>query len=883
MVGTASALALLLGTVALTAPAFPASAQTQPSAAAPRVETDLSRGWKFRFGASDADGPRPGFDDTDWQTVDVPHTWNKVGAEGTSRPADSDNRQGVAWYRLHLTAPPAGRGSRQYLDFAGVSNIAELWVNGTRIGEHRGGYTRFRFDVTSAWRPDGDNLIAVRADNAKPAPGSSTVDVLPLSGDFFIFGGIYRGVRLVTAGPVGFDLLDHGGPGIYAHTAAIGGGQATVEIVSRLRSSAARAVRMTAVATIADADGREVARTTAPVGVAGSSTAELRQRLVVRSPRLWNGRADPYRYAVTVALFDGARLVDRVTQPLGIRSIRVDADRGFFLNGKPLPLHGVSRHQDWQGKGYALTRADHAADMKLIAEMGANSVRGAHYPHADEWFDEADAAGMVMWAEVPYVSASSFDGTDGTPATFANAKTQMTELIRQQYNHPSIAMWSVGNEVDASVLFLKTAKMARGLALLETLDGLTRKEDPTRPTVFADCCEDTPFGRPGAQVLTGVTELLGYNRYYGWYYGTPADNGPELDKLHAKHPGKPLSVSEYGAGGALTQHSDNPQGGPVAAFGRPHPEEYQSWYHEQAWKAFKARPYIFGTWVWNMFDFASDLREEGDSIDLNDKGLVSYDRATRKDAFFFYKANWSTDPLIHLTGKRYVDRAYPVIDVRAYSNADSARLTLNGTPVGTVPCPDRICVWTNVALAPGGNLARVDATVAGQAVSDEARWTAPDARDGLRIRAGTLTGMTAADGRRFGSDNWFAGGNAVTLNPQIPGMRLPVKRVENAADRALFDSYRTGPARYRLPLPDGRWTLVIHSFEPDTAAAATRTFGVRVDGMMVADRFSPAKAAGGALRATMLRIPVTVHGGMLALDFIEQGGAPIVAAIEVVR
>lgn len=880
MMSVCAALLTVSGAAAEVQANAPAAAARADVFSEGRRSIGLTHGWRFQFGDPGPEAAATGFDDAGWETVEVPHTWNRVGRYGLER-AGGDNRQGVGWYRLAYTAPQDAPGRRQYLDFAAVGNIAEVWVNGTRIGEHRGAYSRFRFDVTAVWKPGARNVIAVRADNSKPAPGSSTADVLPLSGDFFIYGGLYRNVTLVTAEAASIDLLDHGGPGVYARATDISAERAEVEVLTRLRNSGTRARRLTAVAVITDADGRPVAQAAVPVTL-GAGPDEVRQTLVVPRPRLWNGVADPYLYAVTVRLMDGRRILDTVTQPLGLRSIRIDPDAGFFLNGVHLPLHGVSRHADRLERGAALTREDHAEDMRLIVEMGANTVRGAHYEHDDAWMQEADRAGMVVWAEVPFISASAFDGGEGTAATFENAEQQTIELIRQQYNHPSIAMWSTGNEVDASALFLKTPNPPRPRRLLEAVTARARAEDPSRPTVFADCCEDSPFATPGSQSLTGVTDLIGYNRYYGWYYGAPSDTGPELDKLHAKHPQTPISISEYGAGGALSQHSDDPQGAPIAAFGRPHPEEFQSWYHEQTWNEIRQRPYIFASWVWNMFDFASDLREEGDAIDLNDKGLVTFDRKTRKDAFYFYQANWTNRPVLHLNSKSYTDRPYPTVAVRAYSNAERATLQVNGESIGETACAGGVCTWPDVALKPGDNLVSVSAEIGGRRLTDEARWNAPDARDGLAIDVGSLAGRSSAAGRRFGSDTFVRGGAGMQLN--MGGSRNPhPKIVEGATDRWMFDDYREGDFTYRLPLPDGAYTLTIHSFEPDPAKAETRSFDVLVDGVLAVEGFNPAASAGGALRAATRSIPVTVRGGALGVAFHARGGPAVVAALEISR
>lgn len=868
----------LVAATALATAAAPALAQ----AAAGRTATDLTAGWRFRFGGDATGVTAAGFDDARWATVALPHTWNRLGEYRTTRSPETNNAQGDGWYRLNFTAPASAPGRRKYLQFDGVGNIAEVWVNGVSVGVHKGAFSRFRFDVTAALKPGAANLIVVRADNSKPAPGSSTEHVIPLGGDFFIFGGLYRGVSLIDAAPGSIDLLDHGGPGIYVRATAVTPERAGVEVVTRLRNAGA-ARKYTVVATIADATGATVATVTTPVTLA--ATGEARQTLSLPNPHLWNGRADPYMYRVAVELRDGARVIDRVDQPLGLRTFGFDVNEGFTLNGRYLQLVGASRHQDRPVKGWALTPADHAEDMALMADMGANTVRMAHYQHAQEWDDAADNAGMVAWAEIPFVNAVSFGDGEASPELTANAREQLTELIRQNYNHPSIMLWSVGNEVDIGASFDRRNKAAKSLGLLRNLAALARAEDPSRPSVFADCCEEGDSGRviPDQQMLAGATDTIGYNRYYGWYYSTPAALGPKLDHFHAKHPAVPMSVSEYGAGGALSQHSDNPVGGPITPFGRTHPEEYESWYHEESWKALKGRKYLFGHWVWNMFDFSSDLRQEGDAIDLNDKGLVTYDRKTRKDAYYYYRANWSPEPTVHIASRRYVDRAYPVTDVRVYSNAAQAALMVNGTSLGVQPCVDRVCVWPAVALRAGPNDAVVTAEIGGATREDRVTWNGPDLTRGLNLDAGGLMGHVAADGARYGSDTFFTGGTAKLLN--VAGFGIdrskPKLAVTGGGDLLVFDTYREGSFAYDLPLPNGRWTVTVATFEPDAVQAATRSFAVKVNDARGVTGFNPAKAAGGALKATTIALLATVRDGHLRLDFAAEGGPAVVAAISV--
>lgn len=871
--------AVALGTVLMVSPALADDT--------PRRTIDLAQGWRFQQGDLPAEPLAPAFDDAGWQSISLPHSWNRLGEYRTERSADTNNFQGAGWYRLRFPTPQKLKGNRAILQFDGVGAIADVWLNGHYIGQHKGAYSRFRFDVTPFLSAKGGNVLVVKADNSKPKPGSSTADVLPIAGDFFLYGGIYRGVSLIVAPSTQIDLLDHAGPGVYASVASVDDQSATIDLVTKLRNEDGKSRDLTVVASIRDAGGGKVAEVSAPARLAGGDDASVRQSLTVSNPRLWQGRADPYLYKVAVELRAGGKVVDRVEQPLGIRTFHMDSDKGFFLNGKSLPLHGVSRHQDRLGKGSALSDADHVEDMDLIAEVGANTIRFAHYQHAPKWFELADERGMVVWAEVPYVSAASFDGGDPSPAIVANARQQLIELIRQNYNHPSVVTWGVGNEIDSYSIFTRKAVKAKDL--LKNLNDLAKQEDPRRLTTFADCCTDSPYGGPiDAEPLVGTTDVAGYNRYPGWYGMKPEDMGPALDALHKRFPAMPMSVSEYGAGGALTQHSDNPHGGVINAFGRPHPEEFQSLVHEENWRALKARPYLWAAWVWNMFDFASDFRVEGDAIDLNDKGLVTFDRKTRKDVFYFYKANWSSDPVVHVNGRRYADRAYPAADIRVYSNAASASLQVDGTDLGQQPCPDRICSWRNVPLKPGANRITASATFDGKVVTDAITLNGPDpVKDGIRINAGDLTVQVLGDGRHFGSDHFFDGGEAKALNPKDVTAFFPNgakdKVVTGATSAALYNGYREGRFAYDIPLPDGRWQVTLSFFEPELTAAGKRTFSVKANGKIALASVDPFLLAGGTLKAVERSFPVTVQGGRLSLAFEPGKGAALVSAIEITR
>lgn len=863
------------------------------AAGADRREQVLGSGWRFHLGDPGSAAAQGRFDDKGWDQVAVPHTWNRLGNYAVTRRKDANTVRGIGWYRLHFAAPERTAGDRVFLQFDAASIVAEVWVNGVKLGRHEGAFSRFRFDATDALRPGGDNVIAVRVDNSKPDPGSATRNVVPISGDFFMYGGLYRPVSLIVVGAQHIDLMDMGSAGVYERTTALGADRATVTVRTLLRNDAQVAAPVTVRTTISDPAGRRVAtderRTTLPASAGGEALATL----AIPKPRRWNGTADPYLYRTTVEVVaaDG-RVLDRTSEPLGLRTMAFDAARGFLLNDKRVALHGVTRHQDRQDKGWALSDADHAQDMALIEEIGANSVRLSHYNHAKPFYDLADRKGMVLWAELGLVNLAASPGErDARPEMVASATQQLSELIRQNYNHPSVAIWSIGNEITNWTSKGLTPSNAR--PLMTTLDRLAHEEDPTRPTTIAVCCEPLP-GEPetGVDRTSGTADTVAYNLYLGWYGSGQADEakrlGPMMTALHRQHPTWSIAVGEYGAGGAISQHTDNPFGGRIESIYRPQPEEVQSAVHELSWRGIGPLDFLWGSYIWQMFDATSDLREEGDSSDINTKGLVTFDRATRKDAFYFYKAAWNPAPMIHLTGSRYVDRAYPVADVLAYSNAASAELTLDGRRIGTATCKDSACRWPGVRLHAGSNRVAVRATVAGQTVTDAVTWTYGSPARALHVRTGSLTGVTLADGTRYGSDTFFTGGMGATLNPYqrelyaAGGGTKAARKIVTGTDRAdLYASWRAGDAfSYALPLPDGRYRIRLHLFEPDKAAGERR-FSVVVGGGARRDGIDVAKLAGGPLKATTIELPGVARDGALSVSFKGEKGEAIVSAIDV--
>ncbi|MDE1916725.1 MAG: glycoside hydrolase family 2 [Sphingomonadales bacterium] len=853
-----------------------------------RITIPLNNGWSFRpGGAQSGEGPAA------WTSVTLPHSWNRVGdydrQTGITRQGPPiDKRQGLSTYQLDLGHSPLRAGERAWLQFDAVSRSAKIWVNGTFIGRHDGGFSRFRFDITDALKTGDHNIVLVEVDNTQPAPGAATADILPLTGDFFVYGGIYRPASLIVTRGAQFDLLDAGGPGVYARTTALTATGATVDVKALLRSQSVTGPYRVTVRLV-DAKGQTAASGGGTVSLKAGATASVFTRLHVPHPRLWQGVAAPNLYTLVAELRDtqGNR-IDRVVQDFGIRQMRLDPQRGFILNGKPYPLHGVALHQGTMTSGWAASDAEIARVFNTVRDMGANALRLSHYQHGETIHRLADRAGVVLWDEVPLVTAWTVSDkqTQASPGLLANARQQLRELITQNSNHAAVAVWGIANEVDfgpnrPGFLNNGTSAVPDPMPLLRNLNSLAHDLDPSRPTALATCCEHDDM--PGVPLVAGITDTSGANRYYGWYYGQLQDLGTSLDTLHAKRPDQPLAVTEYGAGGGVSLHTDNPEGGPIDAGGHKQPEEYQALLHEESWKQLAQRPYLWATWVWNGFDFSSVARHEGDATDINTKGLISFDGSIKKDAFYFYRAQWSSAPTVHITGRRYVDRAYGVNDVKVYSNAPFTRLTLNGRALGERrDCPQHVCLWQDVKLASGANALSAIGSFAGHDVTDSVSWVlAPSQVDAFRIDAGSVIAAPSRAGH-FGSDAFFVGGTAGTAD-LTPRYRPPtLVKIEGSPDRDLLATYREGEFAYHLPLRPGTYRVTLDLVEP-SAAPGERIFDVTANGRPMIEAMDIATAAGGKLKAIQRSFTVQLDTPGLALGFATRKGKAIVSALSVER
>jgi beta-galactosidase len=657
-----------------------------------REDTLLDSDWHFQSGDVSGAG-QSGFDDSHWQKISVPHNWGWAEAHAGNK----NYYRGPGWYRRELDVTPSP-DKCYFLRFEAASTVAEVYVNGNFLGEHRGGFGAFAFEITTNLAAGGTNQIAVRVNNA------SQPDIAPVEGDFNVYGGLYRPVHLIVTGAEHLAVTDHGSSGVAWSQTSVSETQAVIDVTAQVANGTNKRQKVIVVTKILDAGGNEIASTNQTISLSRDWTEPAYSRIIVTNPHLWNGRKDPYLYHAVVELDSGTNVVDSIEQPLGLRWYSIDPDKGFFLNGKKYPIYGVCRHQDRPVEGWAITQADMEQDISLMKEMGVTAVRCAHYEHSDYFYSLCDQAGILAWAEIPQVNiihaGTAFENT---------SRNQLLDLIRQNVNHPSIFVWSLFNEVGGPV----TDDPHREL---QDLSNVAHGEDPTRPTIGA--ASHTELIQ-----LAKIPDLTGWNTYPGWYGGkaTAEAVGNWLDRMRyaSRHGG--FCVSEYGAGANITQHEENPkQPNPSGAW---HPEEYQNVVHEADWAAIKSHPFVWGSFLWNMFEFCVATRHEGGQEALNDKGLVTYDRTVKKDAFYFYKANWSDEPVLYLTSRRFTERTNAVTDVKIYSNANEAELLVNGTSLGKKSNDgNAVFIWKNVPLTPGENKIEAKAERNGQELTDRCVW-----------------------------------------------------------------------------------------------------------------------------------------------------------------
>jgi beta-galactosidase len=866
----------------LHAQAAPAHDASLPDA---RTRQTINAGWKFYPGEINL-AWSPSVADDAWESVSIPHSWN------AHDPFDDvpSYRRGIGWYRKALRLDSALAGKRIFLYFEGANQIADVYVNGAFVGEHKGGYTAFAFDITDKVK-FGDkgkaNLIAVKVDN------SQNPFVPPLSVGYALYGGIYRDVWLVATDPVHIAVTDAASSGVSISTPHVSSDRGDVSIAGTVVNSSAESKQLRVVSTIVDRNGARVGEATSSLTAQPGDDVTFAQTVPpIRNPHLWSPD-DPYLYRVYTAVYDGAVLRDRIDNPLGFRWFSFDPNHGFSLNGKKLQLRGTTRHQDYEGIGPSLSNEQHVRDMEWIKEMGANFVRLAHYPQDPAVLDAADRLGLLIWEEIPVVNYITI-----SPEFTQNAHTMMREMIRQHRNHPAVIMWGLMNEV-----FLwspegarigkqsDTTYMRHVRDLAEGLDSLVHREDSSRYIAMA-MHASADYDRAGIAI---IPQVLGVNLYSGWYGGVFTDFGKALDNRHAREPQQNIFVSEYGAGEDERINSLEPERFDFSS-------NWQRLFHESHLRQIAARPWLAGTAIWNEFDFSQP--ETGGSMPyVNNKGMLTWDRKP-KDVFYLYKANWNPEPMIRIASRSWTHRMgtnpdapfgkgpVPVKQpVEVYSNLDRVELFLNGRTLGSKTPDDVHSATWQVPFVQGENVIEARGKKNGRAYTDQLpihfTYRPPKLDDPsvpfheLAIDVGSRAQFTDSSAVWEGDQPYapgsfgYVGGDAKKFDKDLP--------IKSTSQAPLYFTYRSGLDGYRVDVPNGEYDVELLFAEPLALAAGERVFDVAINGKTVIPRLDLA-AQNGVANATPMTFRTSVADGKgLSISFHSIHGDAILNAIHVTR
>jgi beta-galactosidase len=685
---------------------------------AQRKVLPLMNGWKFVKEDVALSAPTE-----KWENVVLPHTWNKIDGEhpltdaqfkstnpalakttdGKSNDAEpkgvsevSKYWRGAAWYNHMFFVPDSWKGHRVFIHFQAASIVADTYFNGVHLGQHRGAFTGFTYELTPNLRFGVQNDLRVRVDN------SYHDDIPPLSGDLNMFGGLYRGAALIITANDCISPLDLGSSGVYISTTQVKPGSATIEVRTIISAGHTPPPPLFIATSIQDAKGRTIISKVRRIDMGDTAVQTITQSICLSRPHLWNGLKDPYLYSVHVRLMNGKAVTDEVDQPLGIRTFEISQQKGFVLNGKPYPIYGVCRTQERYPVGWALTPKDEDDDEDMILRLGATAIRNDHNPPDEYWHILSDKSGLLQWDELPLVNE-----TRRTQAFYDNARQQMREMIAQLYNHPSIVFWSLFNE-------LGNFPTRSPDSLIRSLNDIAKQMNPYRITVAASDHTGTSYNK--------IPDEIAFNHYPDWYTD---DNMGDYIADRYKEIGRRIALSEYGAGGDPSQHEDDfskkphPTGG-----GHFHPEEYQAYVHEKDYAQIKDNPDLWGSFIWVMFDFASSKKNEGTEVGVNDKGLVTHDHQTAKDAYFFYKANWNPQPIIYIASKRFTERKNAHTFVKVYTNAPRVALRINGRFIGEQkPNKINVCLWPDIVISKGKNIIHVNGKYKNKNIDDTCEWT----------------------------------------------------------------------------------------------------------------------------------------------------------------
>lgn len=660
-----------------------------------RDSQPFNDGWLFRK-AEDL----PKTLNEDWLPVKIPHTWNAEDMQVKKNTFYA----GEAYYRKTYTPDLSLGDKRVFLRFEGVAAVAEVYINGVFAGNHKGGYSAFVIEMTKLLRYGQENEILVKVDN------NSRPDVIPVNHTLFgVYGGIYRPVELIVTEKLNITVTDYASPGIYISQKNVSDKSAGISVKIKLENKNHDTKNVRLLTTIYEMDGKVKSKQEMPVTVLPQGRQFFVQEFALKSPHLWQGLEDPYLYKVVIQLVSDNKVIDEVIQPLGLRHFELKAGDGMYLNGKKVPMYGVCRHQDWWGTGSALTNEQHDTDLAIIKEIGATTIRFAHYQQAERIYAKCDSIGFIVWAEIPFVNRVSTRES-------GNARQQLTELIRQNYNHPSIYVWGLHNEVYTPYDYT--------VSLTTDLNDLAKTEDPDRYTVSVSGYSKVD------QASNLNADIQGINHYFGWYSGEISDVEKWIKGMEKDFPGYKVIFSEYGAEANVDQQEEV-----VGEFGRYfsqfYPETFSTKFHEIQWGFISKHPYLLASYVWNTFDFATPVNTQGGVEARNMKGLVTFDRKIKKDPFYWYKANWSKEPVLYLTQRRAIERENEVTPVTIYSNIGIPRLFVNGLEIndfkkGTTPVH---YIFNNIKLNTGENVIEAKAVKDGKEYSDKIVWNySPDSK-----------------------------------------------------------------------------------------------------------------------------------------------------------
>lgn len=631
--------------------------------------------------------------DSGWSEVEIPHTWNAKDMQ-----VQADNfYEGAAYYKKQYFFPTELKGKRVFLRFEGVGSCAEVFVNGMLATSHKGGYSAFACEISPLLKAGEENEIIVKADN------KSRPDVIPINHNLFgVYGGIYRPVWLIVTEPYNISVTDCASPGVYVTQKNVSKKQADVNVKVKLDNGTLQPAPVTLQNTIYNQEGKQIATQSRSFELSAQGEQAYESSFTIKNPTLWQGRENPYLYKVVSRLIKDGKVIDEMVQPLGLRKYEIVAGKGFYLNGEKYPMYGVTRHQDWWGLGSALKNENHDFDLATIMDVGATTVRFAHYQQSDYLYSRCDSLGLIIWAEIPFVNRVSGEEAE-------NCRNQLREMIRQSFNHPSIYVWGLHNEVYQPHQYTRE--------LTQSLHDLAKTEDPDRYTVSVN-----GYGYMEHPVNL-VADIQGMNRYFGWYEKKIQDIKPWVENLEKEYPHQKLMLTEYGADANLN-HQTEYLGDALNWTKEFYPETFATKTHEYQWSVIAAHPYIIASYLWNTFDFCAPMWVRGGVPARNMKGLVTFDRKVKKDSYFWYKANWSKEPVLFLTQRRNWDREKKETSVTVYSNIGTPKVYLNGKDLSGIRegyTPVHYII-DNVTLENGKNIVKTVVVKDGKTYEDEIEW-----------------------------------------------------------------------------------------------------------------------------------------------------------------